>query len=318
MQRRPPIRSRRDFLRALAGGGVCLGFRGALFAAGAGRASPELSFGVAADAQYADADTRMGRYYRDAPGKLRDCVRAMNARKPAFTIHLGDLIDRHFVSFRTICPVFEKLSMPHYHVLGNHDFSVAAPDKPKVLGAMGVDKLGTGKGHYDFAVGRWRFVVLNGTDVSTYANPKGSEKHQRAQAMMRDLKQRKARNAAGYNGALGRKQMTWLGETLDAAAEAKQRVILFCHMPVLPSGVHCLYNDAAVLGLIDKHAGTVVAFLNGHNHKGAYGKRRGVHYLTVKGMVEAAESTYALVDVYGDRLEVTGYGLEPTRRLPVK
>jgi hypothetical protein len=36
----------------------------------------------------------------------------------------GDFIDRDFESFDVVGPIFNKLRMPKYHVLGKHDFSV--------------------------------------------------------------------------------------------------------------------------------------------------------------------------------------------------
>ena len=65
---------------------------------------------------------------------------------------------------------------------------------------------------------------------------------------------------------------------------------------------------------IDTHL--VVAYFAGHDHAGGYAVRRGVHHVTVKGMVEApTENAYAVVEVYQDRLREIGCGKEPTREL---
>ncbi|HUS92357.1 MAG TPA: metallophosphoesterase [Phycisphaerae bacterium] len=306
--------TRRDVLRALAGGSVCLGFDGALSAGGQGAARPELSFGVVADAQYADAEPKIGRHYRESLTKLAECVAALNARKLDFTVHLGDLIERDFASFAAICPVYEKLSMPHYHVLGNHDFSVVEAEKPKVPRALGLDKLGGGKGFYDLTLGRWRLIVLDGTDISTYARPAGSPGHTQALAEMARLKRQKRRNAAGYNGGLGDEQLRWFAGVLDAAAKADQRVIVFCHMPVFPDDPHNLYNDREVLKLLAGRR-NVVAWLAGHNHAGNYGRAGRVHCLTMKGMVQGATNAYGVVEAYADHLKLTGFGREADRTM---
>ena len=215
-----------------------------------------------------------------------------------------------------MCSIFDRLTMPHYHVLGNHDFSVKEGEKAKVLGVLGLDKLGTKRGCYDFTVGRWRFVVLNATDVSTYANPPGSEKHRQATAMMQSLRQRGARNAARYNGALGRKQLAWLAGRLAAAGKARRRAIVCCHMPAYPPDSHNLYDDADALKVIDGHS-NVVAWISGHNHAGNYAVRKGVHHLTLKGMVETHENAFAVVEVHANCLKVVGCGREPKRTLGI-
>ena len=56
--------------------------------------------------------------------------------------------------------------------------------------------------------------------------------------------------------------------------------------------------------------------MNGHNHKGNYGKQKNCHYINFKGMVETEKETaYAVVRCFADRLEIDGYGLEPDQTL---
>ena len=309
--------SRRDLFGGLAAGAVCLGFDGRALPAEEVPEKPELSCGILADAQYADAKPWTNRQYRASADKLAECVKELNGHKLDFTIHLGDFIDRDFASFKVVCPIYDKLTMPHYHLLGNHDFSVDEADKPKVLRALGLDRLGTKKGYYDFTVGRWRFVVLNGTDVSRYANPPDSRKHEQAKAMMDELRKLRRPNLAYYNGALGDGQIAWLNGVLDAADKAEQRVILFCHMPVFPDNNHNLYNDTQVLAIIDRHP-NIVAWLAGHRHSGNYASRKGVHYLTMKGMVETHMNSFGIMQVYRDRLRLIGFGRETNRTMKTR
>jgi nucleoside phosphorylase len=70
-----------------------------------------------------------------------------------------------------------------------------------------------------------------------------------------------------------------------------------------------------VLALLDRHP-QVVAWLNGHNHAGAYGEYHGVPCLTLRGMVETADTTaFATARVLADRIVLTGHGREPSREL---
>ena len=61
----------------------------------------------------------------------------------------------------------------------------------------------------------------------------------------------------------------------------------------------------------------VAAYLNGHNHAGNYGERDGIHYLTLKGMVDTEKTAYAVIEVYPDRLAVKGFGRETDREMPL-
>ena len=274
-------------------------------------AEPIFRFGVAADAQYCDTANRGTRYYRASLTKLQECVTDFNSRGDlTFVIHLGDFIDRKFASFDQLLPTYQQLKMPAYHVLGNHDFYVANADKSKVP-----QKLGLEKPYYDFVYHSWRFVVLDGNELSLYALPKRSAKYKAAEAMLQSLKAKEASNAYDWNGGIGAEQIAWLQQTLADAEQAGEKVIVFCHFPIFPKHSHNLWNDTELVDAIEPYK-CVVAYINGHNHRGHYGKKNGIHYLTVHGMVETADqNAYAVFEVYKDRLNVIGYGREPSRVL---
>jgi manganese-dependent ADP-ribose/CDP-alcohol diphosphatase len=76
-----------------------------------------------------------------------------------------------------------------------------------------------------------------------------------------------------------------------------------------------VWNAPEVLAVLDRHP-HVVAWLNGHNHAGAFGERNGVSFVTLKGMVETAATTaYAITRFLPDRLILEGQGREPSREL---
>lgn len=272
---------------------------------------PDLVFGVIADPQYADADMRMGRYYRNSLDKLGKAVEDLNGKELSFVVTLGDLIDKDFKSFDAIMPIYEKLKHPHHPVLGNHDFEVADEDKPKV-----VVKAGLEKAYYSKSVGNWRFLFVDGTDVGIWRYPAEDPRTAEAKEMLAGLKEKKIRNALPYNAAVGEEQMKWLEAELDTAKEAKQQVVVFNHYPVIPAGdPHNLWNSTELVELLSRYD-HVAAYMNGHNHKGNYGEHRGCHYVNLKGMVETEDkSAYATVRCFADRLEIEGYGMEPDRDL---
>ena len=266
--------------------------------------SPLFRFGAVADCQYC-SQTSLLRKYNLSPKKLTECVEQYNKLDLAFVVHLGDFIDRDFESFNVVSPIFAKLKAPRYHVLGNHDFSVADDKKELVPKRMGLKSR-----YYEFTHKGWRFIVLDGNDVSLYAYPKDDPRTKAATAFHRRLKA----GTPTWNGGVGGKQLAWVKGRLAVAAKAGERVILFCHFPVHPENIHNLWNHEAVTSLLAEYS-CVAAFLNGHNHAGNYGEKRGIHYLTIKGMVDTLKNSYGVVEVYEDRLVLKGFGRQEDREM---
>lgn len=280
-------------------------------AAAAPATEPDLTFAVIADPQYADAEPKWGRFYRNSLAKLEDAVAALNQHPLEFTATVGDLIDRDFASFKAIMPIYAKLKQPHFPVCGNHDFEVEDADKAKVLTTMGLEKA-----HYSVTRKKWRFVFLDGTDIGVWRHPADDPRTQAAKAMLEEIRASGIPNAQPWNAAIGAEQMEWLESELVAARAAGERVILFCHYPVFPAGdPHNLWNAAELVALLEKHE-HVAAYMNGHNHAGNYGKHGSCHYVNFKGMVETEKETaYSIVRCFPDRIEIEGLGLEPDRKL---
>jgi len=277
--------------------------------AGPGRGSGPVTFGAIADCQYADADPSGQRLYRRSPEKLRACVAGLDAEEFDFVVHLGDLIDRDWESYDVVVPILDGVDGDVHVVLGNHEFSVAEEHKRAVP-----ERLGLERRYYEFAHRGWRFVVLDGNELSSYAWPEGSPEYDAGQEWY-------AEHAAGrpeWNGALGPEQRAWLDEVLTRADDAGERVILFCHFPVLPENEDLnLWDEAQVRPLLARHP-SVKAWLNGHEHAGGYAELDGIHYLTLHGMVDTEETAWAVVTLDGDTLRVDGRGREPDRLLRLR
>lgn len=296
---------RRKFLKFT----LPLAFTGKALAAPA--AEPDLIFGVIADPQYADAEPKWGRFYRNSLTKLADAIADLNKQPLEFTATLGDLIDRDFKSFDAIMPIYSQLKSSHFPICGNHDFEVADEDKSKVLEAIKLDKA-----YYSVVRKSWRFLFLDGTDMGVWRYPASDERTAAAKEMLKRLSESRIPNAQNYNAAIGEEQMKWISSELEAASAAGQRVIAFCHYPLMPAGnAHNLWNAVELTTLFAKNP-HVVAWMNGHNHKGNYAKDGNCHYVNFKGMVETEKETaYAVVKCYPDRLEIEGMGMEPARKL---
>jgi len=269
---------------------------------------PEISFGVLADLQYCDADHFKDRHFRNSKHKLARIIEDFNNQKLDFIINLGDTIDRDWISYNEILPLFKEFQSPVYHVLGNHDYEVEDYRKSQVPESIGTDK------YYDFSIGNWRFIVLDGNEISTYANLAGSENYVKAEKLLTEQNV----NSNFWNGGIGNEQLIWLKEKLQKAGKNHEKVVLFCHFPLYPVDRHNLLNDFELLDIIHQHS-CVKAWFNGHNHHGNYGMLHDTHFVNVKGIVETETATaYSIVHLHNDHLEIHGKGDEISARLIIE
>lgn len=273
--------------------------------------NPQLTFGVIADPQYADAKTKGTRFYKNSLTKLTNAISELNKHPLQFTVTLGDVIDRDLKSFDAILPIYKTAKSPQTFILGNHDFDVADEDKSKVL-----PKLGLEKSYYSQTHGDWHFIYLDGNDVSIYRHPQNSPQTKAAKKKHSTLKSKP--NSKGC-GSIGKDQMQWLTEELDNATKSNKRIIVFNHFPVIPiQNNHNIWNAHEIVELLTSHK-NVVAYMNGHNHKGNYTIHKGCHFINIKGMVEGETTTpYAIVKCFADRIEINGFDTEPDRNLPAR
>lgn len=276
------------------------------------KTAPLFSFGIIADPQYADVAPRpdMGRYYAQSPQKLDEAIAVFNTQDLAFVVTLGDIVDHGWENFDNVLSCYDKLRHRSIMLPGNHDFAVA----PQHLGKIHA-RLSMPSPWHDFTVGQVRFVVLDGSDVSLFAPPQGDPRRELAAQRLDVLKQAGAINAQHWNGSFGQEQVMWLSDKLDAADAAGETVIIFCHYPLYPDNAHNMWDAAQTLELLSAH-GCVKAWFCGHNHVGNYGLVGNMHFVNFKGMVDTLdENTFAIADIFEDRIEIRGFGREESRLL---
>ena len=295
-----PVRAvtRRKFLRRAAAG-IGVAALGRFAAHGAAEDSapsePSFSFGLLSDVHYADAPARGSRHYRDSLAKLQQAIRTFNQRKVAFVIELGDLIDagptkaKELECLRKIDEVYQGFRGPRHYVLGNH--CLHALTKDEFLGACGAR---IRKSFYSFDCDRFHFVVLDANfkrDGAPYA----------------------AGNFSWTDCWIPPPQQQWLAEDLRRAGEKKTFVFLHqnLHDEKDPHGV----KNAPQVRRVLETAGNVVAVFQGHMHSGGYAKIGGIHYGTLRAMVEGPtleNNAYAVVSVDpSDRITFQGFGRQP-------
>jgi hypothetical protein len=276
---------------------------------------PRFSFGVVADVQYADKEGG-GRDYRGSLAKVARCVEAWNRRDLLFVVELGDITDDRAEGTKAdldaILGAFRPLRAPLVHVPGNHG-------QPSAGRTVVLNALGLGRPYFDFVRDGWRFVVLDGTGLHLKAWPPDSARRAASEAYVRDHRAPDTPEFAEYNGGIDPDQAEWLRATLALAAAQREPVVVFCHLPVLAaasSRSHLLWNHAEILDLLEA-CPTLVAFMAGHDHRGGYAVRKGIHHVTLEGMVETPPdgNAFGVVDVYGSRLEIRGSGAMKSRVL---
>ncbi|TCU19253.1 metallophosphoesterase [Rhizobium sullae] len=273
---------------------------------------PLFRFGIIADPQYAAIapNVAMDRYYANSLAKLAEAIEVFNGEELSFVMTLGDLIDGIWESFDNILPVYEKLRHENLFLLGNHDFAVPVERLAFVSARVGMPSP-----YYAFSHHSWRFVVLNGNEVSTSAPPEGHPYRKLAAERLAALAATGAINAHRWNASLSDEQFAWLAAQLEAAEAAGDRVIVMNHYPVYPPNEHDMWDRERIVGLLSGHD-NAVAYFCGHNHAGNYGRTGGCHFVNFKGMVDTEkENAFALVEAFEDRLEIRGFGREECRTL---
>ncbi|EAQ40921.2 metallophosphoesterase [Polaribacter sp. MED152] len=272
----------------------------------------DFKIGIIADCQYCDCEIKWDRYYKKSPQRLKDAVTELNKDSLNYTIHLGDFIDQKMASLDSILPTWHKLKSNTYHVLGNHDFDVGETNKEKII-----SKLDLKNRYYSFSKSDWRFIVLDGNDLSFYGSTTKTKKQQ-TDSLYNLLKDKNLPYVKKYNGGLSKTQLNWVKTELEEAKAKNQNVGFYCHFPIYPIDQHNIWNREQFLQIIKAYK-NVKFFFNGHNHAGGYEMVNNVHYLTFKGMVDTENtSAFAKAKFTKDTIFIQGYEREPSRKLVIK
>jgi len=271
---------------------------------------PVLKIGLVADPQYANKTASGSRYYQESCWKLKEALMTFNDQKVDFVQNLGDIIDGDWENYDSIIPVYQHLhpGIENYHTLGNHDFAIDSSHLNDLLGTLSMPDY-----YYSYVKEGWRFIVLDATDCSYFS----IALHQHAEDQVNSYYNNTEGepNHKTWNSAVGEEQQKWLKEELEQARSEEQKVILFSHMPLQPlDNPENLWNNGEIIEIIE-NSSNVVAFINGHKHSGGYVQEKGIHYVTIYGMVETLINSYAILEIYKDKMVVKGYGHQKTINL---
>jgi hypothetical protein len=213
--------------------------------------------------------------------------------KVDFLIELGDLKDQDpsaneqntLKYLHTIETVFKKFNGPRYHVLGNHDMDSIS--KQQFLAHAKNTGISPNASYYSFDQKGLHFVVLDANYISD-----GSDYDHG--------------NFKWTDANIPNTQIEWL--TKDLASTTKPTIV-FVHQPLDGNTQHCVKNAEQVRHILEQNKNVLAAF-HGHNHVGHYSLIEGIHYYTLKAVIEGSgeeNNAYAIVEVYDDRVVITGY-----------
>lgn len=270
----------------------------------------ELTIGLLTDIQYADAAPQGERHYRSSLPKLQQLIPWINAAKPSCTLHLGDLIDREQKNSAPILDLLAGLNHPCHHLLGNHDYAIAEAEKAAVVATLRMPH-----DYYTLYFPGVRLLMLDSNALSIYKFPADNVHTQESATLLAKMTAEKLPQAVPWGGGLGLPQREWLQRELAAAQAVNDTVILCAHHPLLPNDAHQLWDAAEVLPLIKKFT-CVKAWINGHNHDGAYSLQEGIHFVTFHSVLHVPTvNAAALLTIGEKKLRIQGFGREPSREL---
>lgn len=274
--------------------------------------SVRLSLGIIADPQYADRepDLALDRHFRQVPARLKQAIDRFNTLPLDAIVVLGDLIDRDFESFEPVLEILGQSRHPRILLPGNHDFSVSADRLADIHSTLDMPAP-----YYEHRINGLRLLIIEGNEISLFSNSPGSPRHAEAEGRLARLKTAGAPNAQDWNAGISATQEDWIRERLTDAAAAGEPVILLGHYPIHPPSDHNLWDSEQLAELVAS-APAAIAYLCGHQHKGNYAALDATHFVNFCGMVDTIDSNaFAVLELYDDRIEIAGFGREPSRRL---
>jgi len=296
--------TRRIFLKASAASLMSLTVGPLISHTFAGSRPNTARFGIVTDSHYANRNYS-NRFCSESLNKMTECVELMNKQEVDFLIEIGDFkdedappVEANTISYlQAIEAVFRQFRGSIYHVLGNHDMDSIS--KSQFLANVENKGIAPDASYYSFDINGLHIVILD----ANYSSDGADYNHG---------------NFSWTDANIPAAELGWLKQDL---ASADGPVIVFVHQLLDGTGDYYVKNAADVRQILEA-SGKVLAVFQGHHHSGAYNQIRGIHYYTLRAMVEgsgAENNAYAIVEVHSDRsLTVSAYRKAVRREFPAR
>lgn len=246
-----------------------------------------LRVGLITDLHYADKLPSGTRFYRETLAKLGEAAAQFEKHKPTFVVELGDLIDAadsvetEQRYLKAINREFSAISKDRHYVLGNH--CVDTLTKDEFLG--GVEQK---QSYYSFDRGAFHFIVLD----ACFCN---------------DGKPYGRKNSKWNDANIPAAELEWLQADLKST---NKKTVVFAHQRLDVSNNHGVKNCPEIRKIFEV-SGKVLAVFQGHSHQNDLKDIGGIHYCTLKAMVEgsgAENNGYSLMEIDQDgTIRLTGF-----------
>lgn len=278
--------------------GVALSSRNStrLLAAAAEDAKPLLRVGLTTDLHHANKDAVDVRYYRESLRKFAEAAKRFAEDKVDFVITLGDSIDSaaslddEQAYLKQVVDHFSRIPCKSHFVVGNH--CVSRLNKGEFLEIVGQERT-----YYSFDAANYHFVLLDACfrhDGAPYGRG----------------------NFDWTDSNIPPAELTWLRDDLRQTQHPCIVCIHQCLDVDRPLGV----KNAAEVRKVLEDSGKVLAVLQGHRHEGCYQELGGLHYCTLKAMIEGSDpknNAYALFDILPDHaMRISGFKNQKSYRWP--
>ena len=274
--------------------------------------SHPLRFGIITDIHFStESETAAA---ETTAAEIGTCIECWKAHDVDFLMQLGDLINGSEThkreEFRQVSSILKAFRGTIRHVIGNHCLALPRRELMEALGLQSAC--------YTFTMQGFRFMVLDGMEVSVLSTPETEEDRQLlahfyAHPELHD-----------YCGAVGSRQKAWLQKGLEEAEHFGEKVIIICHLPLLAETTDqrhgLLWNHRDIAKLLASSPAVKVC-LSGHYHYGGYAQLNGLHFVVLPAFVNRSKHprfTCGTVELQGERMMIRNQLDETLYDLPLR
>lgn len=225
---------------------------------------PMLRIGLMTDLHYAYKKPAGSRCYLETLDKIAVAAQQFSDARLDFLVELGDFIDAasevdvELSYLKRIAKPFSEICEDRHYVLGNH--CVDTLTKEEFLSTVEREK-----SYYSFDRGDFHFVVLDACFRS-------------------DGKPYGRKNSVWTDANIPAEELEWLADDLK---QSGKKSIVFAHQRLDNEGDHAVNNSPEVRKILEQSK-SVVAVFQGHSHANDYHRVNGIHYCTLRAMVEGS------------------------------